>query len=131
MSVLANALQIAAPSSAALKELATRAGVMPRQVALARAGKPINAGAYLALCGAVGFDPVDGSPRPIKSVSPNVEWWLLGTALCVTRRLRHLNQRNAAAVIGVSSSTVLPCRNRKAGEHRQHGQGLRFHWRAA
>ena len=106
MSALANALQVIASSPAARVKLATQADVLPRQVALARAGKPINAGAYLALCGAAGLDPVDGSPRPIKTVSSIVEWWLLGTALRIARGLRRLNQRSAAAAIGVSSSTV-------------------------
>jgi len=105
MSTLANILHIAA-SSYAVTELAVRAGVTPRQVALARAGKPINAGAYLALCGAVGLNPVDGAPRPCKFVSPNIEWWLLGTALRVTRGLLRFNQRSAAKAIGVSPSTV-------------------------
>jgi DNA-binding XRE family transcriptional regulator len=106
MSGLANAVQMGASSSAALVGLAAQAGVTPRQVSLARAEKPINAGAYLALCGAVGIDPVDGAPCPVKSVSPNVEWWLLSAALYITRGLRRLDQRNAAKVIGVSPSTV-------------------------
>jgi transcriptional regulator with XRE-family HTH domain len=103
MNALANAVATSASSTAAL---AAEAGITGRQVALARAGKPINAGAYLALCGAVGINPVDGSERPVKFVSPNVEWWLLGTALRVTRGLRRLNQRSAAKLIGVSPSTV-------------------------
>jgi DNA-binding XRE family transcriptional regulator len=106
MSALANTLQASASSSAALAAIAVRAAITPRQVALARAGKPINAGAYLALCGAAGLDPIEGSPRPIKAVSPNVEWWLLGMALRVTRGLQRLNQRGAAKAIGVSPSTV-------------------------
>jgi hypothetical protein len=106
MSALANALGSTAQTSAALVAIAAKAGVTPRQASCARAAKPINAGAYLALCGAVGIDPVDDSARPIKSVSSNVEWWSLGTALRVTRGLRRLNQRSAAQAIGVSSSTV-------------------------
>jgi transcriptional regulator with XRE-family HTH domain len=106
MSGLTNALQTGASSSAALVKLAVQAGVTPRQVSMARAGKPINAGAHLALCGAADVDPIDGSPRCVKTISLNVEWWLLATALCVTRGLRRLDQRNAAKVIGVSPSTV-------------------------
>ena len=85
MSAPANAMRSAASSLVTVAALADQAGVTPRQVSLARAGKPINAGAYLALCGAIGIDPVDGSPRPVKIVSANVEWWLLGTALQITR----------------------------------------------
>ncbi|MGO9399737.1 MAG: helix-turn-helix domain-containing protein [Xanthobacteraceae bacterium] len=106
MSALANALQVIASSPAARVKLATQAHILPRQVALARAGKPINAGAYLALCGAAGIDPVDGASRPIKTVSANVVWWLLSAALYITRGLRRLDQRAAAKAIGVSPSTV-------------------------
>jgi hypothetical protein len=80
--------------------------VTPRQAALARVGKPINAGAYLALCGAAGLDPVHGASRPVKTVSSNVAWWLLSAALYITRGLRRLDQRSAAKAIGVSPSTV-------------------------
>ncbi len=103
MNALANTLRGTSPS---VPPLAAQADVTPRQVALARAGRPINAGAYLALCGAAGVDPVSGSPRPVKSISPNVAWWLLATALHVTRGSRGLNQRKAAKAIGVSPSTV-------------------------
>jgi DNA-binding XRE family transcriptional regulator len=106
MSALANALQASASSPAALVAIAVQADVTPRQVALARAGKPINAGAYLALCSAVGIDPVDGASRPVKTVSANVVWWLLSAALYISRGLRRLDQRSAAKAIGVSPSTV-------------------------
>ncbi len=106
MSFLAGQLRICASTPAALKAIAIEAGVAPRQVAMARAGKPVCAGAYLALCGAAGIDPVDGGPRPIKRVSANVVWWLLSSALYITRGLRHLDQRAAARVIGVSPATV-------------------------
>jgi DNA-binding XRE family transcriptional regulator len=105
MSAPANALR-SVTLPVAIAALADQAGVTPRQVSLACAGKAINAGAYLALCGAIGIDPVDGSPRPVKTISANVEWWLLGTALRIARELRRLNQRRAAKAIGVSPSTV-------------------------
>jgi transcriptional regulator with XRE-family HTH domain len=105
-SALANALRVSAVSPESFAAIAAQAAVTRRQVALARAGKPINAGAFLALCGAVGVDPVDGSPRPVKAISSNVAWWLLSAALYITRGLRRLDQRRAAKVIGVSPSTV-------------------------
>jgi DNA-binding XRE family transcriptional regulator len=105
-SALANALRVSAVSPESFAAIAAQAVVTRRQVALARAGKPINAGAYLALCGAVGVDPVDGSPRPVKAISSNVAWWLLSAALYITRSLRRLDQRSAAKLIGVSPSTV-------------------------
>jgi DNA-binding XRE family transcriptional regulator len=106
MSALAQALQAQASTAVAFSTIAQRARVTPRQVALARSGKPINAGAFLALCGTVGLDPVDGAARPIKSVSPNIVWWLMSAALYITRGLRRLDQRSAAKAIGVSASTV-------------------------
>jgi DNA-binding XRE family transcriptional regulator len=104
--LLANVLRASASTSAELVGLAVQAGVTPRQVSFARAGKPINAGAYLALCGALGVDPVDGSPRSVKIISSNIDYCLLAAALYVTRGLRRLNQRTAAKAIGVSPSTV-------------------------
>lgn len=106
MSALANALQTCAPSPTTLAAIAAQARVSPRQVSMARAGKPISAGAYLALCGAANVDPINGTARPTKFVSADVVWWLLSAALYITRDLRRLDQRGAAKVIGVSSSTV-------------------------
>ena len=106
MNPLANALQALAPSSAGLAATADQAGVSRRQASLARAGKPISAGSYLALCGSVGLDPMDGLPRPVKSVAPIIEWWLLSAALYITRGLQELDQRRAANLIGTSAATV-------------------------
>jgi transcriptional regulator with XRE-family HTH domain len=106
MNALPNALQSSASSWAALDEMARRARVTSRQASLARAGKPVNAGAYLALCAATGIDPVDGKSRPAKSLSPNVVWWLLSGALYITRNLKKLDQRAAAEAIGISAATV-------------------------
>lgn len=106
MSALAIALRSRVSSLTALAALAAEARVTPRQTSLARADKPINAGAYLALCGTLGVDPVNGCTRPVKDVSPTIEWGLLGTALRIVRELRRLNQRSAAKAIGVSPSTV-------------------------
>ena len=106
MSALSNALQSSAFSWPALNEMASRAGVTSRQASLARAGKPVNAGAYLALCAATGIDPVDGKTRPAKVVSPNVVWWLLSGALYITRHLKKLDQRGAAEAIGISAASV-------------------------
>jgi DNA-binding XRE family transcriptional regulator len=72
----------------------------------ARAGKPINAGAYLALCGAVGLDPVDGSPRPIQRVPAHVSWPAVGAGLKIIRQLRGQDQRSAAKAIGISAATL-------------------------
>lgn len=104
--MLAGALRVAAPTSATLAALADRAGIDRRQACLARAGKPIAAGAHLALCGRVGIDPMDGVARAPKIVFPNVEWWLLAAGLYITRGLRRLDQRRAAKAIGISPSTV-------------------------
>jgi DNA-binding XRE family transcriptional regulator len=106
MNALSTALQSLGSSWTALDSLAREARVTPRQVSLARSGKPINAGAHLALCAAVGIDPLDGGSRPVKALSPNVVWWVLSGALYITRHLKKLDQRGAAKVIGVSPATV-------------------------
>jgi hypothetical protein len=106
MSPLSPALQSIALSWPRLDAIARQAGVSPKLVSLARAGKPINAGAYLALCAAIGIDPLNGEMRPVKELSPNVVWWLLSGALYITRRLKNLDQRAAAEAIGISAATV-------------------------
>ncbi len=108
MNALANALQARIPNSplAALNQFAREADVPPRLTSLARAGKPVNAGAHLALCAAVGIDPVDGKPRPAKRVSPNVVWWVFAGALYITRDLKKLDQRAAAKIIEVSPASI-------------------------
>src|ERR1039458_1346157 len=106
MNALSTALQSSASSWAALDAIAQQAGVTSRQASLARAGKPVNAGAYLALCAASGVDPVAGTSRPAKALSPNVAWWLLSGALYITRHLKKLDQRAAAEAIGISAASV-------------------------
>ena len=106
MTALSEMLQSTASSWPDLDAVARRAGVPSRQASMARAGKPINAGAHLALCAATGIDPVDGKSRPTKQLSPTMAWWLLASALYVTRSLKKLDQRAAAKVIGISPATV-------------------------
>jgi hypothetical protein len=106
MNAISTALQSSASSWAEQDAIARQAGVTSRQVSLARAGKPVNAGAYLALCAATGIDPVDGEPRPARVISPNVVWWLLSGALYITRHLKKLDQRAAAEAIRISAASV-------------------------
>jgi hypothetical protein len=108
MSPLSDTLRARVPDFplSALNEFARQAGVPPKLASLAKAGKPVNAGAHLALCAAVGIDPVDGRPRPVKELSPNVVWWLLSSAMFITRNLKKLNQRAAAEAIGISVASV-------------------------
>ena len=105
--LLASALKKMAPTPGAAVEIADRAGSdMRRHVFRARAGKPINAGAFLALCGAVGIDPADGSTRMSRIVPSHVAWPMVGMGLRIARQLRHHDQRTAAQLIGTSASTV-------------------------
>jgi transcriptional regulator with XRE-family HTH domain len=106
MATLQEALQSTASSWTDLDAVARRAGVPSKLASMARAGKPINAGAHLALCAATGIDPVDGKSRPAKQLAPNVVWWLLSGALYITRSLKKLDQRAAAKVIEISPATV-------------------------
>ena len=126
MSALANALR-AALSPVVLAAIAQRACVTRRQASMARAGKPINAGAYLALCGAIGVDPTDGSPRQIKTVSANVLWRLLSASLDVTRSSRRLDQRARCPGNRRVAVHCLPRGSRQASEHREPDQGVRLH----
>jgi hypothetical protein len=104
--MLAAALGKVAPSPAAAVEIADPAGSNMRgHIFRARAGKPINAGAFLALCGAVGLDPADGSSRAPKQVPARVAWPMVGAGLRIIRRLRHQDQRSAAKTIGISATT--------------------------
>ena len=106
MNALSNALQSSASSWPALDAIARQAGVTSRQASLARAGRPVNAGAYLALCAASGVDPAAETSRPPKPLSPNVAWWLLSGALYITRNLEKLDQRSTAEAIGISAASV-------------------------
>jgi transcriptional regulator with XRE-family HTH domain len=108
MNALSDVLRARVPDLplSALNDFARQAGVSPKLVSLARAGKPINAGAHMAMCAAIGIDPANGEMRPVKSLSPKVVWWLLSGALYITRHLKKLDQRAAAKVIGVSPATV-------------------------
>jgi DNA-binding XRE family transcriptional regulator len=105
--VLAGVLKEIAPSPSAAVEIAERAGPdMRGHVFRARSGKPINAGAFVALCGAVGIDPVDGSARPPRRVPSRITWPMVGAGLRIVRRLRHQDQRSAARTIGISAATL-------------------------
>jgi DNA-binding Xre family transcriptional regulator len=106
MNALSNVLQSSASSWAVLDAVAHEAGVSSRQASLARAGKRVNAGAFLALCAVSGVDPVGGATRPRQTLSPNVAWWLLSWALYTTRTLKKLDQRAAADAIGISTASV-------------------------
>jgi DNA-binding XRE family transcriptional regulator len=105
--VLAAVLREIAPSPAAAVEIADRAGPdMRGHVFRARAGKPVNPGAFLALCGAVGIDPADGSARTPRRVPPRIAWLMVGAGLRIVRRLRHQDQRSAAKAVGISAATL-------------------------
>jgi hypothetical protein len=105
--VLAFVLREVAPNGSAAVEIADRVGPDMRcQVFRARAGKPIHAGAFLALCGAVGIDPASGTERPSKKVAPEIAWPMVGARLKFVRRLRYLDQRAAAQIVGTSAATI-------------------------
>lgn len=84
-----------------------RAGV-PRKIgARARAGRKVSATEYMLLCSAAGLDaatgvPVASSPR----AGSSIVWWLFGYNLFITRRLRRLDLRSAAVLVGVSAATL-------------------------
>jgi DNA-binding Xre family transcriptional regulator len=103
--ILASVLKQLTPAAAV--EIADRTGPeMRRLVFRARAGRPINAGAFLAICAAIGIDPVDGSSRAPRAVPARVAWRMVGVGLSIARRLRRQDLRSAAKVIGISASTL-------------------------
>jgi hypothetical protein len=105
--MLAAALGKVASSTGAAVEIADRAGSgMRGPVFRARAGKPINAGAFLAICAAIGIDPTDGSSRAPRAIPARIAWPMVGAGLRIARRLRRDDMRSAAKVIGISASTL-------------------------
>ena len=84
-----------------------RAGV-PRKIgARARAGRKVSATAYMLLCSATGLDGATGAPivsAPRAGFA--IVWWLFGSSLFITRRLRQLDLRCAAVLVGVSAATL-------------------------
>jgi DNA-binding Xre family transcriptional regulator len=105
--LLAAALKKIATTPAAAVEIADRAGDdMRRSVLRARAGKAINAGAFVALCAAVCIDPVDGARRPPKRMPACIAWPMVGAGLRIARRLRHQKLRSAAKLMGISATTL-------------------------
>ena len=87
--------------------ISDRAGV-PRKIgARARAGRKVGATAYMLLCLAVGLDaktgvPVANVPRPGCAIA----WWIFGSDLFFARKLRRLDLRSAANLVGVSAATL-------------------------
>ena len=83
------------------------AGVTFTIGARARAGRKINASAYMLLCSAAGLDAATGA---IVEAEPRagfaIAWWLVGCNHFLTRRIRGLDLRSAALVVGVSAATL-------------------------
>ncbi len=103
---LARHLQDLTPGEMAA--LSDRAGVQRTVGARARAGRKVNATAYLLLSSSVGIDVVTGErgagSRPYAGSS--IVWWIFGSALFLTRSGRRLDLRSAADLIGVSAATL-------------------------
>jgi hypothetical protein len=103
---LAQHLQDLTPTQMAA--VSDRAGV-PRKIgARARAGRKVNATAYLLLCSAVEIDVVTGA-RVVdrrRCAGLSIVWWIFGSALFLTRTLRRLDLRSAADLVGVSAATL-------------------------
>jgi hypothetical protein len=91
--------------SRALAALAIRAGVPRRAISRIVADQPVNAGAFLNVCGALGLDPVTGGGRPL-AVGFDIQWGFFGCGLKRTRMLRKLSVRQAAQLANVSVATV-------------------------
>jgi DNA-binding XRE family transcriptional regulator len=97
---LAGALSIAD-----VPNVATLAGITPRQAANAIKGRPTTATAYLRLCVACGLDPAPGLPYGAV-VPSDFAFDFLGLAVRLTRRIRAHSDRDAAKVLGVAPATI-------------------------
>jgi hypothetical protein len=91
--------------SGAFAGLAVRAGVPRRAISRIVADQPVNAGAFLNVCGALGLDPVTGGGRP-QAVGFEIQWWFFAYGLKGARMLRKLSVRQAAQLANVSVATL-------------------------
>jgi len=84
-----------------------RAGV-PRNIgARARAGRKVGATAYMLLCSAAGIDAATGVPTAkVPRGGYSIVWWIFGSGLFFTRKLKRLDLRSAADLVGVSAATL-------------------------
>lgn len=94
----------AGPGTSALPLLAQTADVDRRLISRVLAGQPINASAYLKLCGALGLDPVTGKPVPATAIG-NIEWWFFAGDLREKRIAKKLTCRAAAEEAGIAPTT--------------------------
>jgi DNA-binding XRE family transcriptional regulator len=94
-------------------KIAALAGVSPRQAANAIAGRPVSTVAHLRLCVALGLDPLPQFPHA--QVAPaNFDFVVFALAMRMARALKKHTEREAAAAMKVSPSTV--CRIENAHE---------------
>ncbi len=108
---LARLARAACPDDRArLAFCAANPGVGMRHIGAAIARRPIEADRHLALCAALGVDPVrlvslealSRRPGPVRGP---IAWWHLGLGLILTREMRGLSVRAAAARAHLSFAT--------------------------
>jgi hypothetical protein len=93
--------------------IAALSGVSPRQAANAIMGRPVATVAHLRLCAALGLDPLPQFPHA--QVAPaDFDFVVFALAMRMARALKKHTEREAAAVMKVSPSTV--CRIENAHE---------------
>lgn len=90
---------------AAQRSLSERSGVDLNTLDRACKGRRIAADPYLALCAAIGIDPVTGAPCAPHAVG-KVLWCFLGYGLMGHRLLRKVDQRAAAAQAGLTHPLI-------------------------
>jgi len=97
---------LASHSAADVAALSDRIGIDRRIGARAKGGRKINASAYLALCCAVGINPVTGESRPVREPTGPVMFWFLGAGVTIARLSRKLSYRQIAKASGVTHPTI-------------------------
>lgn len=110
---LARAVVAACPDEAARRVFAAAYGVGYGTLARAASGQALRPENYLALCAALGLDPVTcEAPRgPMAPYGGAVLWWLFGAAVAIARTLKGHDARTAAKEAGASLAAVSRAEN--------------------
>lgn len=88
-----------------IARIAVAAGVSPRQMMNAQSARPVATVAYLRICAAIRFNPLSALPHIIPEPS-DFDFAFFSMAFFIKRRLNGHNDREAAAAIEASATTV-------------------------
>lgn len=100
------------PNDAAARAVCLADGIGVRHIGRAIARRPLSAEPHLALCAALGVDPVTllalgGLARPPRPIAGPIAWWHLAVGLVIRREVDGVALRAAAARVQVSPATFV------------------------